>query len=424
MMTDERIEDFFNPKNNISDDDYDELVNEYFRADKTDWYTEDGKKSKNWKPDKVKKFWKLLQIYISDKERENKELDFSSFHFPPITETDEFIQGLGIPTQPMYTNIFKHKNFENRVNFMSSKFLGSAVFFDVKFLKGVNFACTQFLENVSFCHIKFLYDTIFIETIFKKKTYFNDLQFNDSANTVFIELKRDEEIAPELEFHLVNFPKSVTFQRVDLTNTGFIHSDLSVAQFKECNWGNNSRIKLKDEQSDKKDIEHYKALESLYRQLKKNFEDNRDWELSGKAYVSEMEMRRKRFRIEKGFNSYMSYSIYSFYKTVGAYTQDFNRPFSLLIVTFVLFSFLYLFLSYSNLDCLFIKSNYGSSICENIFNLKGLPYSQCLKISASNTFLILKSNHSINWFFEAIQKIFSTILLTFFVLALRKRFKQ
>ena len=41
--------------------------------------------------------------------------------------------------------------------------------------------------------------------------------------------------------------------------------------------------------------------------------------------ITGIDREGKRFRIEKGFNSYMSYSIYSFYKTVGDTRQTSRR---------------------------------------------------------------------------------------------------
>lgn len=53
-----------------------------------------------------------------------------------------------------------------------------------------------------------------------------------------------------------------------------------------------------------------------------------------------------------------------------------------------------------------------------------LSFSNIYELSSSNTFLFIKTKITSYWFLILIQKIVSTILLTFIILSLRKRFKQ
>lgn len=144
-------------------------------------------------------------------------------------------------------------------------------------------------------------------------------------------------------------------------------------------------------------------LEKFHRLLKTNFEEKHSWELSGKAYISEMEMRRKSFLTEK---EYIQWFIYSFYESAG-YTQNFKRPLLLLLIlTFFVFPLLY-----SDLCFLFYDHCYWSW--------------EPLRKSLDASLPIIKLSFEYRyWGIRYLQSFNSTIFLTFFILALRKRFKQ
>lgn len=56
----------------------------------------------------------------------------------------------------------------------------------------------------------------------------------------------------------------------------------------------------------------YEQLESLYCQLKSNFEDKKSWQLAGNFHISEMEMRRKRLEYEanKKWNNWLMKNLF------------------------------------------------------------------------------------------------------------------
>ena len=95
---------------------------------------------------------------------------------------------------------------------------------------------------------------------------------------------------------------------------------------------------------------HYSALEYTYRQLKKNFENSKDWELSGKAYRSEMKMRRSRLLcVAKRKYLFFSYHFYEWvlywiYGRMSGFTQSMLTPITLLLIfTLLLFPIYYLY---------------------------------------------------------------------------------
>ena len=102
----------------------------------------------------------------------------------------------------------------------------------------------------------------------------------------------------------------------------------------------------------------------------------------------------------------LEYAVYYTYCFLGGYAQNFARPLSIfLISTFIGFPLIYFFTEVSSVG---------------MFNLP-----EAFRKSISNSLPLINSglNHQL-WVLETFQIIFSSILLTFIILGLRKRFKQ
>lgn len=240
------------------------------------------------------------------------------------------------------------------------------------------------------------------QSSFKNENYrnfsFQDIDFS-SKNHLFenISLNNDD----FLLFRNLTFPKTAIIRNSDCNKIKFLDSDPSEVKFSSCNWDLGERLVILDEKELKNydNLSELKNLEHLYRQLKKNFENDKDWELAGKTYVSEMLFRKLRLYKEK---NYFSWFIYWFYDFFGGYTQNYIRPIIWFCVfTTIIFPLYYLFFEcHCNYNSIFIKS-----------------------FAASIPLLKTDLQYS-NWWIHSFQSIISTILMTFFILALRKRFKQ
>ncbi len=204
--------------------------------------------------------------------------------------------------------------------------------------------------------------------------------------------------APNLFFKKAVFTNKVAFRDIHLKNVKFSESNFWVINFELCDWSfKNSpeRLYLKDEEQSS-----YIQLETMYRVLKIKYSKKQNWELCGLAYISEMEMRKKRLWNEK---RYFHWFIYWFYGFFGGYTQDYLRPFISLVFLIILSSLVYFFIDF-NLVRAFQRGVKGA-----------LPY---ISINFEDPF-------KDNWLIvRNIEFLLSTIFLTFFILALRKRFKQ
>jgi hypothetical protein len=231
------------------------------------------------------------------------------------------------------------------------------------------------------------------EQLFKKIDILHDLKYLNYKSSV------------PIHFENVIVTQPFTFHWLNLEKFGFLYSEIENIKFSSCEWNIKNRLIIASED--------YKSdRENQYRQLKRIFAKEQDWEMSGYAYVSEMEMRKKRLGYDINFNkknrfkNLLEYLTYWFYDIFGGYTQNFTRPLIFLILlTFIIFPGIYLLIDYSFFKVWSFTESFQKSLAS------ALP-------------LINTKYYNENWWLQTFQIIFSSILLTFIVLGLRKRFKQ
>ncbi len=410
MMTQKRLE-YFLQADTISDDEYFELVEEFFK----EYEEKKIRKFTNY----IEDFWVLIRKYIIPKGRENKYYDFEFFYFPSFEFYPDSIDGRLLESANFW-NAGEMTVFDGDVNFSDTTFLswfnlafvefqgnvifkhtqfkGKTDFVGAIFSKFTNFAHCCFVEESSFDAARFNHFVQIAHCKFERKATFNSVSLNE-ANIQDIKSDQDN----LLSFANINFSKNITFRRVDMRNIHFTQSDISDVQFKECVWEITSRLHISEEQILKYSRDEYEMLEEQYRQLKKNFDSNKDWELSGKAYVSEMEMRKKRLWLQK---DYYHWFIYWFYDKCSGYTQNLKKPIFSLLILMAVFSCIYYPIDQS-IQWAIQRGIYGA--------LPKLITIDIPKDAQFNGYWLIASN---------IETLLGSTFLVFFILALRKRFKQ
>lgn len=301
--------------------------------------------------------------------------------------------------------VFFSGEFNGKIRINNSSFkgefeLGDSKFLEVLDLSGNMFSDkvtiykTEFINKVDFSYSKFHSDTRFINLYFRDKVYFKRNTF-DFLEFVDINRKKEGVITPlMLHFNEIYFGSKTFFTKIDINKVQFYNCDLSRINFSKCLWNiTKGRLLLKNEERKISDSEEH------YRQLKKNFDSMKYWELSGYAYVSEMEMRKRSLWKER---NYFEWIIYSFYGNFGGYTQNIKKPIVSLLGLIFLFSIIFYFIDY----------NWLKAIQRGI---KGaLPYIQIDTENPFNGYWLVLRN---------IEFLLGATFLTFFILALRKRFK-
>jgi uncharacterized protein YjbI with pentapeptide repeats len=302
---------------------------------------------------------------------------------------------------------FSNTLFDDKSQFKYCIYEYDADFSRIQFYKSPNFMNTEFRRNVDFTR-----------TNFHERIRFGKGNFSEKFSTKLIEINKglnewENMPAPEFDFYNIIFPPTVELYNVDLTRTKFRLCDITKLRLSECKYiDQKHRIILFDEVREFDRFEEterrYSRASELYRQLKSNFDNEKNWELAGKAYRSEMLMRLKdywrEFLKKKGLTSAtFDLLIYGIYGLLSGFTQSYARPLILLLASiFIIFP-----LCFYNLE----NNSFSESIQKSLN--AALPY---LKVDVNG--LIYKV-----WWFKSLITLISTILLTFFIIALRKRFK-
>jgi hypothetical protein len=336
----------------------------------------------------------------------------------------------------------------------------------------------------------------FFETTFSQGVNFLETTFSDTRRTLFEFLTVKK--STFLDFYDISFLSTVFFRRFDLSHTSFIDSNIENARFDECVWakresgygkGGNA---LRDEneildprtgrekllwaffvvgewmrvvwervhrrvlrrkkgenakehresiqetyQKWKKDDVAFREVENLYRQLKRNSDEKKDYQHADDFYIGEMNMRMHALRAEGGHRATRFFLW--FYREISLYNASPSQALWCLVLTFVAgASVFYALPALSVVDVEFFLWN----ILHSLWN-KVVFYPDYALWSLSHFFTALHYSFTslIPFFpfpldvtkgdvpgaiitFHYIQKIFSTIIWSLLILSIHRTFKR
>lgn len=203
---------------------------------------------------------------------------------------------------------FLDARFEPEVSFEKATFGGDVNFLNVAFGDKMSFQEAQFTSNkhtvtfnrstfgdgISFSDTKFAGKVLFVRGTFKGAATFSGKHkrewgeiTKEERNTVF---------NGEADFRwvILEAPEKVIFQQASLKQARFLETRLDKIQFVDVEWDKrkDGRRCLYDEREAKED--EYELVAQLYRQLKKNYEDQKDYPGAGDFHYGEMEMTLKK----------------------------------------------------------------------------------------------------------------------------------
>ncbi len=197
---------------------------------------------------------------------------------------------------------FIRAEFTCDADFPRVKFTEAARFTWAEFAKEADFSYAEFVKEAIFPSARFIGETNFFRTIFRARVNFHLAGFEDI--TFFVgEPLNDEEIKKggqifsraktvdfrEVEIHPLD---ALRFRDADLRKCRFQGTDLRKAEFTDVVWAKRrGRLVVHDEVLAEK--APWSHVERLYRELKQNHEDRRDYERAGDFHYSEKEMRLK-----------------------------------------------------------------------------------------------------------------------------------
>jgi len=208
---------------------------------------------------------------------------------------------------------FVEAKFTERANFASAKFTGGVDFLGTKFTKGADFKGATFNEEADFNGATFAKEAIFFRATFRARTIFapiQPVQRKDKTLQIFSEADVD------FSRVIVEPPDVLTLRDADLKKCRFQHTDLRKVEITNADWPEiiwpkkmpkgfgwlrTKRIGVYDEASlPKGETRSLPHIERVYRELKQNYEDRRDFDRAGDFHYGEKQMRRKNPEIPLG----------------------------------------------------------------------------------------------------------------------------
>ena len=265
---------------------------------------------------------------------------------------------------------FMDATFRGESWFDSANFYGEAIFWQAKFEGVADFVWAMFAAEADFTEATFLQKADFSEALFAGKANFSSVQFNAETDFFGTQFKK------EADFHFVEF-KGITFfaggprkrtkglhmrvvgregyppsewllkifsgvdtdftdviitpldalilRDADLTKCQFLGTDLRKAEITAATWPQvgNRRLGVYDEIAplEKDGKREWHHIERLYRELKQNYEDRRDYERARDFHYGEKEARRKQAKRLSGLWLWLN-----LYKWVAGYGERWRLP--------------------------------------------------------------------------------------------------
>lgn len=397
------------------------------------------------------------------------EFRYSSFENTTYFHRAEFHHGVQFKNMKIEKNDFELNNasfwgqtkFEeiksnSPIRFRNALFYGEISLLNSEFTNYVDFAGTIFYKDVKFSEAKFLHKTNFSYTIFKNKVDIKGISFSGDTkfecteffgNADFSEIKIMGEfnlrnIHPKGEFNFRNVfleeAKYVIFKNVDLKRFLFMGTNIQRIRFFGHQWlikGTRKHMVYDEEKFKGNNKITLINIEQLNRGLQSSYEDMKAYHIAGDFFIGAMEMQRRQIaRKSNAICRWLRQNIFSLialYKLTSFYGERYIRTFGWMLLFLLLFPCIYLLTGFTipvegslNNQKEFIQ--YKISLNSN-FSIPINDYAKALVLSLhASTFqkfdplevTLLSRTVSI------VQSIISAILLSLFLLAIRRRFRR
>lgn len=265
---------------------------------------------------------------------------------------------------------FQNIRFEQKIDFRDTVFKKGVSFRGASFKKAVLFSRAVFLQKADFSNVTFNWIAIFSGVQFNKGAKFTESTFGIVANFSRSYFAGKTIISSEATIRngksvfyktLVKFNNLILksndlieisgadFRKVSLSGT-----DLREFRLKRIRWPViNYRFALYDEiilrkklsNKDEVNSEVYSEIEKLYRDLKINYEKNRNWSFSGNFHYREKEMQRK----NKKNSFFFRWILLQPYWLLSGYGESVVNPIFWGSLLFIVCSICYLLPGFSNI---------------------------------------------------------------------------
>jgi hypothetical protein len=319
----------------------------------------------------------------------------ADFHGATLTQDADF-------SEAKFTHDadFSEATFTQDANFSEATFTQDAHFNGATFTRNADFIGATFTQDGDFFRTTFTRDAHFIGATFARDAYFSGATFTQSAHFLrttftraasFMQAKflgaaefrearfrghdkddkaRVDDFIPGPAFSLAEFsqPEKVLFYKTYLGQALFHDCDVSKVVFSSVEWrwrpGTRKRVvfdeyvelpkptQVSDRCADalkpggrSADERDYGLIAELYQQLKKNYDDKKDYWTAGDFHYGEMEMKRLASRRKSPVLRWLHrhLGLVGWYKYASQYGESYLRPALWLLGVLLLFACMYPF---------------------------------------------------------------------------------
>ncbi len=246
---------------------------------------------------------------------------------------------------------FGGATFTQDANFWSATFGQVAVFVDATFMQNARFLAV-FKQGASFEASTFAGIADFRCASFAGTIQFDQTKFKHDKD-------KDGEPGPVFSAAVFEEPEKVAFYGVHLEFALFHNCDVSKVNFSDVTWCKRANGKpmvfdeavnpqhevARDLRPMKGDpnARNYRLIAELYQQLKKNYDDRRDYWTAGDFHYGEMEMKRlashHHNKVWRWLHSNLG--LVAWYRYASEHGESYVRPTCWLVLVFLVFMLLY-----------------------------------------------------------------------------------
>jgi uncharacterized protein YjbI with pentapeptide repeats len=198
---------------------------------------------------------------------------------------------------------FVHTTFTEEADFFRTTFT-EANFETAAFSAGVDFSESTFAAVADFPGATFSGNTRFLYTTFAAEANFRGSQFRGRTLFTGLEAAEEHQLCP-LSTAATNFdfcdlviesPESLSFRHMDFRACRFLNTDLRKIELTGVRWPQKGARQLVYDEIDSalRGVPYpWDQLERLYRELKQNYDDRRNYARAGDFHYGEKEMQRR-----------------------------------------------------------------------------------------------------------------------------------
>lgn len=244
---------------------------------------------------------------------------------------------------------FNFTQFSGTADFTRSRFGGTTLFVGTKFNGSGQFGMAQLNGPTRFVNAEFTGVAHFSAVTAREYLLFQGTTFLDA----------EESLVVDFSYLTSDTAQRIRFEGTSLSRASFLRTDVSQVRFVGCKWARKSvpliwpipvpwpyqnRTVIHDENildvPDKRyePEERLRLVADTYRQLRLNYESNRQEAEAGDFYIGQMEMRRR----DKASYTWLYRSLLGVYRVLAMYGESYQRPVCFYFTLGLLFALFYL----------------------------------------------------------------------------------